>query len=136
MEPLLTVEGLTKRYGRRLACDGIGFSLDPGEVLAVVEPAIPVADQTTIAERSGDLGQQIATAEARLARARNLAASGAGTRVSVIDTEIELEGLRRRRALLAQNRVAREVIRAPADVEAPLTVRNLTEPLVWLGTIV
>ena len=35
-EPLLTVEGLTKRYGRRLACDGIGFTLDPGEVLAVV----------------------------------------------------------------------------------------------------
>ena len=93
----------------------LGQAVRRGEVLAVVEPAIPVADQTTIAERSGDLGQQIATAEARLARARNLAASGAGTRVSVIDTEIELEGLRRRRALLAQNRVAPEVIRAPAD---------------------
>ena len=93
----------------------LGQPVRRGQVLAVVEPAIPVADQTTIAERSGDLAQQIATAEARLARARNLAASGAGTRVMVVDTEIELEGLRRRRVLLAQNRVAPEEIRAPAD---------------------
>jgi RND family efflux transporter MFP subunit len=93
----------------------LGQVVRRGQVLAIVEPAIPVADQTTIAERSGDIEQQIATAEARLARARTLAASGAGTRVSVIDTEIELEGLRRRRVLLAQNRIAPEVIRAPAD---------------------
>ena len=105
--------------GRILAPEGglprLGQAVRRGQVLAIVEPAIPVADQTTIAERSGDLEQQIATAEARLARARNLAASGAGTRVQVIDTEIELEGLRRRRAMLAQNRIAPEVIRAPAD---------------------
>ncbi|WP_431305672.1 efflux RND transporter periplasmic adaptor subunit [Sediminicoccus sp. BL-A-41-H5] len=105
--------------GRILAPEGglprLGQAVRRGQVLAIVEPAIPVADQTTIAERSGDLEQQIATAEARLARSRNLAASGAGTRVQVIDTEIELEGLRRRRATLAQNRIAPEVIRAPAD---------------------
>ena len=93
----------------------LGQPVRRGQVLAIVEPPIPVADQTTIAERSGDLEQQIAAAEARLARARNLAASGAGTRVQVADTEIELEGLRRRRVLLSQNRVAPEVIRAPAD---------------------
>ncbi|MBX9932492.1 MAG: phosphonate C-P lyase system protein PhnK [Methylobacterium sp.] len=34
--PLLRAEGLTKRYGARLACDGVGFDLHPGEVLAVV----------------------------------------------------------------------------------------------------
>ncbi|MBY0336525.1 MAG: HlyD family efflux transporter periplasmic adaptor subunit, partial [Acetobacteraceae bacterium] len=93
----------------------LGQAVRRGQVLAIVEPPIPVADRTTIAERSGDLEQQIAAAEARLARARNLAASGAGTRVQVADTEIELEGLRRRRVLLSQNRVAPEVIRAPAD---------------------
>jgi hypothetical protein len=93
----------------------LGQAVRRGQVLAVVEPPIPIADQTTIAERSGELEQQVTAAEARLARARNLAASGAGTRVNVIDTEIELEGLRRRRVLLAQNRVAPEVIRAPAD---------------------
>jgi membrane fusion protein, heavy metal efflux system len=93
----------------------LGQAVRRGEVLAIVEPPIPVADQTTIAERSGDLEQQIAAAETRLARARNLAATGAGTRVQVVDTEIELEGLRRRRALLSRNRVAPEEIRAPAD---------------------
>ncbi|HWA46328.1 MAG TPA: phosphonate C-P lyase system protein PhnK [Hypericibacter adhaerens] len=35
-QPLLTVEGLTKRFGARTACRDIGFSLWPGEVLGVV----------------------------------------------------------------------------------------------------
>jgi putative phosphonate transport system ATP-binding protein len=34
--PLLAVAGLTKRYGTRLAVDGVDFELWPGEVLAVV----------------------------------------------------------------------------------------------------
>jgi putative phosphonate transport system ATP-binding protein len=33
---LLQVEGLTKRYGRTVACDDVSFELWPGEVLAVV----------------------------------------------------------------------------------------------------
>jgi putative phosphonate transport system ATP-binding protein len=33
---LLEVEGLTKRYGRTVACDGVSFALWPGEILAVV----------------------------------------------------------------------------------------------------
>jgi putative phosphonate transport system ATP-binding protein len=36
MTPLLAVAGLTKRYGTRLAVDGVDFELWPGEVLAVV----------------------------------------------------------------------------------------------------
>jgi putative phosphonate transport system ATP-binding protein len=35
-EPLLQVGGLTKRYGRTVACYDVGFELWPGEVLAVV----------------------------------------------------------------------------------------------------
>lgn len=34
--PLLTVAGVTKRYGRRIACAEVSFDLVPGEVLAVV----------------------------------------------------------------------------------------------------
>ena len=34
--PLLTVDGLSKRYGANVALDDIGFALWPGEVLAVV----------------------------------------------------------------------------------------------------
>ncbi|KAF0813864.1 putative phosphonates utilization ATP-binding protein PhnK [Andreprevotia sp. IGB-42] len=36
MNPLLQVSGLTKRYGARIGCADVGFSLWPGEVLAVV----------------------------------------------------------------------------------------------------
>jgi putative phosphonate transport system ATP-binding protein len=35
-EPLLVAEGLTKWYGRRLACRDVSFSLFEGEVMAVV----------------------------------------------------------------------------------------------------
>jgi putative phosphonate transport system ATP-binding protein len=34
--PLLEVEGLAKRFGERIACRGVGFSLWPGEVLGIV----------------------------------------------------------------------------------------------------
>ena len=36
MTPLLAVEGLTVRYGRRIGCEGVSFDLVPGEVLGVV----------------------------------------------------------------------------------------------------
>jgi membrane fusion protein, heavy metal efflux system len=93
----------------------LGQAVRRGEVLALVEPPLPAADRTTIAERSGEIDQLIAAAEARLQRARSLAATGAGTRVQVVDTEIELEGLRRRRAMVRENRVAAEELRAPSD---------------------
>ncbi len=35
-DPLLAVEGLTKRYGARLGCAGVSFDLWPGEVLGIV----------------------------------------------------------------------------------------------------
>jgi putative phosphonate transport system ATP-binding protein len=36
MTPLLSVRGLTKRYGPRIGCLGVGFDLGEGEVLAIV----------------------------------------------------------------------------------------------------
>jgi putative phosphonate transport system ATP-binding protein len=36
MTPLLTVRGLTKRYGARIACADVGFEVRPGEVLGIV----------------------------------------------------------------------------------------------------
>jgi putative phosphonate transport system ATP-binding protein len=35
-EPILAVSGLTKRYGSRVACAGVGFEVRPGEVLGIV----------------------------------------------------------------------------------------------------
>ncbi|GHE01194.1 phosphonate C-P lyase [Defluviimonas sp. 20V17] len=36
MSPLLQVEGVTKRYGARIGCEGVGFDLWPGEVMGIV----------------------------------------------------------------------------------------------------
>lgn len=36
MNPLLTVDGLTKRFGKTVACEDISFDLWPGEVLGIV----------------------------------------------------------------------------------------------------
>ena len=37
-DPVITVEGLRKRYGERVAVDGVSFSVLPGEVLGILGP--------------------------------------------------------------------------------------------------
>ncbi|MDZ7600979.1 MAG: ATP-binding cassette domain-containing protein, partial [Hoeflea sp.] len=36
VKPLLTVENLTRVYGKRIGCADVSFDLWPGEVLAIV----------------------------------------------------------------------------------------------------
>ena len=36
MTPLLSVQGLTKRYGRHVGCLDVSFDLWPGEVMGIV----------------------------------------------------------------------------------------------------
>jgi RND family efflux transporter MFP subunit len=93
----------------------LGSTVRRGDALAVVEPSIISADRATLAERVGDIEQQTALAEARLARAKRLVASGSGTTVAVSDAEIEVEGLRRRREAVREIRSAPEILRAPVD---------------------
>ena len=38
MDPLLVIEGLTKRFGPVLAVDGVSFELQRGEVLGFLGP--------------------------------------------------------------------------------------------------
>ncbi|MGA0594303.1 efflux RND transporter periplasmic adaptor subunit [Enterovirga sp. CN4-39] len=93
----------------------LGQVVRQGDILAVVETPIIAADRATLAEKVGDIEQQTALAEARLARARRLLATGAGTTVAVSDAELEVEGLRRRREAVREIRSAPEVLRAPVD---------------------
>jgi cobalt-zinc-cadmium efflux system membrane fusion protein len=86
-----------------------------GEVLATIEPAMPLADRTTISERSGEIEQLIAVAEARLARLRPLAERNVIPMTQVTDAETELQGLIRRREIIRNVRVAPEVLTAPID---------------------
>ena len=93
----------------------LGQAVRRGEVLARVERPIIQADQAIVVEKVGEIEQQIGLAEAKLARARKLVASGAGTAISVSDLEIELEGMRRRRTAVSEIRTTPETLTAPAD---------------------
>jgi membrane fusion protein, heavy metal efflux system len=93
----------------------LGQAVAKGDVLALVEPAMPLADRTTISERAGELEQMIAVAEAKLRRLRPLVERGVTPQSQLIDAETELEGLNRRRNVIRETRVSAEELRAPID---------------------
>lgn len=93
----------------------IGQAVSKGDVLALVEPPMAMADRTTISERMGELEQLIAVDEAKLRRLRPMAERQVIAQGLVVEMEAELEGLYRRRELLRDTRVAPEVLRAPLD---------------------
>src|SRR5262245_28537610 len=105
--------------GRVLPLEGglprIGQSVRKGEVLAQVDPYLPLADRTTISEKTGEIEQLIAIAEAKLRRMRPLAESNALPRNQVADIETELAGLRARREVIRNTRTEPELLRAPTD---------------------
>jgi biotin carboxyl carrier protein len=93
----------------------LGQAVRKGDVLALVEQAVPQADRTTLSERVGEIEQEIAVAETKLKRVRQLADRNVAPPSQVTDAEIELEGLRRRREIVRQTRIESEVLRAPID---------------------
>lgn len=93
----------------------LGQAVRGGDILASVEQAVPQADRTTIAERVGEIEQQIAMVEAKLKRSRSLAERAIAPQSQVIDFEIELAGLMRRREIVGRIRIEPEVLRAPLD---------------------
>jgi RND family efflux transporter MFP subunit len=105
--------------GRIIAPEGglprLGQPVKKGQVLALVEQAVPQADRTTLSERAGEIEQDIAVAETKLKRVRQLAERNVAPPSQVTDAETELDGLRRRREILRQTRIEPETLRAPID---------------------
>jgi RND family efflux transporter MFP subunit len=105
--------------GRVIPLEGgiprIGQSVSKNDVLAQVEPYLPLADRTTISEKTGEIEQLIAVAETRLRRLRPLAEGNAVPRSQVMDIEAELAGLRLRREAIRNTRTEPELLRAPTD---------------------
>jgi cobalt-zinc-cadmium efflux system membrane fusion protein len=103
--------------GRVIPLEGglprVGQSVGKGDVLVKIDPYLPLADRTTISEKTGEIEQLIALAEARLRRLRPLAEGNAVPRNQVVDIETELEGLRRRREAIRNARTEPELLRAP-----------------------
>lgn len=105
--------------GRIIALDSglprIGQTVRKGDVLVKIDPYLPQADRTTIAEKTGEIEQLIAVAEMRIRRLRPLAERGAVPQSQVNDLETELEGLKLRREAMRNSRGELEVLRAQSD---------------------
>jgi RND family efflux transporter MFP subunit len=93
----------------------IGQIVTKGDVLAEIERSLPQADRTNISEKTAEIEQLVAVTEARLARIRQLAERGVALQSLVVEAELDLAGLRRRREVIREARVDREVLRAPTS---------------------
>jgi membrane fusion protein, heavy metal efflux system len=91
----------------------LGTRVAAGDVLALVQPAIGAADVTSQQQQSREFDQQIAIAERRLERLRQIQSVIARSQIE--DAELELQGLRARRANL--ERAPRE----PEKLVAPVS---------------
>lgn len=92
----------------------LGAKVNKGDVLAFVTPPMQAIDVSDMRQKQGELDQQIAIVERRLARYESLVPSGAVARTQLEDTRLELEGLRDRR--LALDTLRRE----PVPLIAPV----------------
>ncbi len=105
--------------GRIIALDAglprIGQVVSKGAALVKIDPYLPQADRTTIAEKTGEIEQLIAVAEMRIRRLRPLAERGAVPQSQVNDLETELEGLKLRRDAVRNSRTELEVLIAQSD---------------------
>ena len=76
----------------------LGARVAAGDVLALVQPAVGAADVTSQQQQARELDQQIALAERKLERFRQI--QGVIARAQIEDADLELSGLRMRRANL------------------------------------
>jgi hypothetical protein len=91
----------------------LGTRVAAGDVLALVQPAIGAADVTTQQQQSRELDQQISIVERRLERFRQIQTVIARSQIE--DAELELQGLRARRANLERAQREPEKLIAPVS---------------------
>lgn len=109
----------------------LGTRVQAGEVLAYVNAPLQAVDRSDMRQRQGELDQQIAVVERRIARFEALARTGAGTQVQLDEARLELQGLRDRRAALDQARREPEALVAPVSgviAEASAIVGQMVQP--------
>lgn len=92
----------------------LGQRVKQGDVLALVTPALPLADQSTLAEKQRDLEGAITLAQQKVARLNRLG-PGVTPRSNIEDAELEILNLQQRLAGLKQAKLAPEVLTAPID---------------------
>jgi membrane fusion protein, heavy metal efflux system len=92
----------------------LGQTVKKDDVLATVIPAIPLADQSTIAEKQRELEGAILLAEQKLARLTKLGPN-ITPRSQMEDTELEISNLRQRIESLKETKIQPEILTAPID---------------------
>ncbi|MGE0700382.1 MAG: efflux RND transporter periplasmic adaptor subunit [Hyphomicrobiaceae bacterium] len=93
----------------------LGQRVAAGELLGRVAPSFASIDASDMSQKLGEIDQQIAVTRAKLARIEPLMKSNAVSRGTVEETQIQLDGLVRRREELLASRVRAEDLRAPVD---------------------
>ena len=93
----------------------LGTSVRKGDVLAYATPPVQLVDSSDMLQRQGELDQQIAIVEKRVARFEQLAKSAIVSQVQLDEAKAELRGLRERRAQLDKIRTQTEALVAPID---------------------
>jgi cobalt-zinc-cadmium efflux system membrane fusion protein len=105
--------------GRLSAPEGgfprLGAQVKQGDVLTYVTPPMQAIDVSDMRQKQGELDQQIAIVERRLARQEQLAASATISRSQLEETRLDLQGLRDRRASLDKVRREPEPLIAPVS---------------------
>lgn len=103
--------------GRLLAPPGgfpsLGSPVKVGQLMALVEPSLAAADQSSIRQSKALLDQDIALDERKFERVRTLARSGTASKTQLEEAELTLAGLRERRAALEAIRMEPEQLVAP-----------------------
>jgi cobalt-zinc-cadmium efflux system membrane fusion protein len=92
----------------------LGQKVTRGQVLALVTPALPLADQSTLAEKQRELEGAISLARQKLARLNRLGPNVI-PRSNIEDTDLDIANLEQRLASLKQAKIAPEVLVAPVD---------------------
>lgn len=117
----------------------LGSRVEKGQVLALVEPPLQAIDVSDMRQKEGELLQQIAIVERRVARFEKLVESNAVPRTQLEDARTELESLRERKAQLDRTRREPEALLAPVSgviAEANAIAGQLAQPSTVIFQIV
>jgi hypothetical protein len=109
----------------------IGTRVKKGDILAYATAPVQLVDASDMLQRQGELDQQIAIVEKRVARFESLAKSNIVSQVQLDEAKAELKGLRDRRAQLDRVRAAPEPLVAPIDgivAEANAVAGQIAQP--------
>ncbi len=93
----------------------VGSTVKAGQLMALVEPKIAAADQSSIRLSKTNIDQQIALSQRQVERFRTLAKSGSLSRTQLEEAELKLTGLVESRGSLDAVRMEAEQLIAPVS---------------------